>query len=47
MILVVKSDLEILVERDMVENGYDPSNQYHIEKYWDERLPREEEEDND
>lgn len=47
IILTVKSELEILVERDMVENGYDPSNEYHIEKYWYERLPREEEEDDD
>jgi len=32
------SDLELLVKRDMYENGYDPSNFEDVKKYWEERL---------
>jgi hypothetical protein len=32
------SDLEIMVTVDMEDNGYDPDNISHVEKYWKERL---------
>lgn len=34
----VMSELELLVEFDMYENGFDPSNPEHITLYWEERL---------
>ena len=30
-----KSDLELLVEYDMYEKGYDPSSVTDIEEYWE------------
>lgn len=32
------SDLEALVIRDMIINGYNPMSQEDIERYWKERL---------
>lgn len=34
----MKSDLELLVEYDMYEKGYDPNNPADVKKYWEERL---------
>lgn len=34
----MKSDLELLVEYDMYEMGYDPNNPSDVEAYWKERL---------
>lgn len=34
----MQSDLELLVEYDMYDCGYDPSNQDHINAYWEKRL---------
>jgi len=34
----MKSDLELLVEYDMYENGFDPSNLDDIKEYWRTRL---------
>lgn len=34
----MKSDLELLVEYDMYELGYDPNNKEDIVKYWKEKL---------
>lgn len=35
----MKSELELLVEYDMYELGYDPTNPQDIKLYWEERLP--------
>ena len=32
------SELEILVTRDMIVNGYNPNSKEDIQKYWKERL---------
>lgn len=32
------SKLELEVMKDMIDNGFDPSNKEHINKYWGERL---------
>lgn len=32
------SDLEVLVTRDMLDNGFDPNSLADIKKYWKERL---------
>jgi hypothetical protein len=37
-IMDIKSDLEFLVEYDMYELGYDPSNKDHIKQYWEMML---------
>ena len=34
----MQSDLEMLVEFDMYDKGYDPANQQHINDYWEEML---------
>lgn len=34
----MKSDLEILVERDMLDLGYNPWNQEDIKFYWEMML---------
>jgi hypothetical protein len=34
----MKSDLEMLVEYDMYENGFDPSNPEDIREYWEMML---------
>lgn len=34
----MNSDLEMLVEYDMYESGYDPSNQNDIKEYWEMML---------
>lgn len=34
----MNSDLEILVIRDMIINGYNPQSKEDIQKYWKERL---------
>ena len=34
----MKTDFEIWVENDMLDNGFDPNNPEHIELYWKERL---------
>ena len=35
---VMKSDLELLIEYDMYENGFDPTNQEQVTEYWRTRL---------
>lgn len=32
------SELEVLVTRDMIINGYNPNSKEDIQKYWKERL---------
>lgn len=32
------SELELLVQYDMYENGFDPSNKEDVIKYWKEKL---------
>ena len=32
------SDLEVLVTRDMVDNGFDPNCIVDVKRYWNERL---------
>lgn len=34
------SDLELMVIKDMYENGYDFLNPQDVKQYWDERLPK-------
>lgn len=34
----MKSDLELLIEYDMYENGFDPNNQEQVTEYWRTRL---------
>lgn len=34
----MKSDLELLVEFDMYEQGYDPASQNDVEEYWKDLL---------
>ena len=34
----MKSELEILVEKDMLVNGYDPTIWADVVEYWNERL---------
>jgi len=34
----MNSDLELLVIRDMIANGFDPKSKEDIQKYWKERL---------
>jgi len=34
----MKSDLEMLIEYDMYDNGFDPSNKEHVTEYWRTRL---------
>lgn len=34
----MKSDLELLIEYDMYENGFDPSNKEQVKEYWRTRL---------
>jgi hypothetical protein len=34
----MKSDLEMLVEHDMYEHGYDPASIEDIEEYWEDML---------
>lgn len=33
-----KSDLELLIEYDMYENGYDPNNIEDVKLYWESLL---------
>jgi len=34
----MQSDLELLIQYDMYDNGFDPSNQEHVTEYWRTRL---------
>lgn len=34
----MQGDLELLVEYDMYDRGYDPSNKDHIKQYWEMML---------
>lgn len=34
----LQSDLELMVMMDMYVNGYNPSNEEDVKKYWEERL---------
>ena len=34
----MNSELELLVIRDMIANGFDPKSKEDIQKYWKERL---------
>lgn len=38
MFVDLRSELEILVSRDMIERGFDPNSAYSAEIYWNERL---------
>ena len=34
----MQSDLELLVEFDMYESGYNPADQHDIKQYWEKLL---------
>jgi hypothetical protein len=38
MLVDLRSELEILVSRDMLDNGFNPHSAYSAEIYWNERL---------
>ena len=34
----MNSDLELMVNEDMIKNGYDPTNKEDVSAYWEELL---------